>query len=160
MAARVATFVRAEKELLANVSTSCGTPLARIRVVLELASDGDPSRVQRYLSEIAQDLAELEQLVDDVLTAARLTSPRARAAPPVPVRFQEIDPRDLIEGPRPLRHPLPGSHPHVHGARRAVAPALRSGHGAARDRQPPRQRRQVLSYDEVQLTTRMDDRSL
>jgi len=72
MAGRIETLVRSEKRLLANVSHELRTPLARIRVVLELASDGDPARVRSYLGEIAQDLGELENLVDDVLATARL----------------------------------------------------------------------------------------
>src|SRR5258708_10392819 len=71
-AARMEALVRREKQLLANVSHELRTPLARIRVVLELATDGDPARIQPYLAEIARDLAELELLVDDVLTTARL----------------------------------------------------------------------------------------
>lgn len=72
MADRLVVLRRAEKELLANVSHELRTPLSRIRVVLDLASEGDPERVRGYLGEIAEDLGELERLVGDVLTAARL----------------------------------------------------------------------------------------
>ena len=72
MAARIQALVRSEKRLLASVSHELRTPLARIRVILELATDGDPHDVRSYLGEIAQDLAELESLVEDVLTSAKL----------------------------------------------------------------------------------------
>jgi two-component system, OmpR family, sensor kinase len=72
MAGRLERLVRAERELLANVSHELRTPLARIRVALELAAEGDQERARRYLSEIGTDLNELERMVADVLTAARL----------------------------------------------------------------------------------------
>jgi signal transduction histidine kinase len=73
MAERLERLVRAERELLANVSHELRTPLARIRVALELAAEGDHERAQRYLSEIGDDLAELDGLIEEILTAARLT---------------------------------------------------------------------------------------
>lgn len=73
MAERLERLVRAERELLANVSHELRTPLARIRVALELAAEGDHERARRYLSEIGDDLAELDGLVEEILTAARLT---------------------------------------------------------------------------------------
>jgi signal transduction histidine kinase len=101
MAARIAAFVRAEKELLANVSHELRTPLSRIRVVLELASDGDPARAQRYLGEIGQDLAELDRLVEDVLTTAKLDVAGGRAGGArVPMRLEEVAVEDLVERAR------------------------------------------------------------
>ena len=96
MASRIESYVRAEKELLANVSHELRTPLARIRVVLELASDGDASRVRAYL---AQDLAELERLVQDVITTARLDLGIADSSR-VPLRWETIDPMRLVETSR------------------------------------------------------------
>jgi signal transduction histidine kinase len=73
MAERLERLVRAERELLANVSHELRTPLSRIRVALELAAEGDHEKARRYLSEIGDDLAELDGLVEEILTAARLT---------------------------------------------------------------------------------------
>ncbi len=72
MAERLEALVRNEKELLANVSHEVRTPLARMRVALELAAEGDAERARRYLREIGADLDELDRLVDDVLSTARL----------------------------------------------------------------------------------------
>jgi signal transduction histidine kinase len=72
MAERLQRLVRAERELLANVSHELRTPLSRIRVALELAAEGDHEKAQRYLSEIGADLAEIDGLVEEILTAARL----------------------------------------------------------------------------------------
>jgi signal transduction histidine kinase len=101
MAGRIAGFVGAEKELLANVSHELRTPLSRIRVVLELASDGDPARAQRYLGEIGQDLEELDRLVEDVLTAAKLDLQGSRAGGArVPMRLDRVSFGDLVERAR------------------------------------------------------------
>jgi signal transduction histidine kinase len=72
MAGRIQALLRNERELLANVSHELRTPLARIRMALELAAEGDLERARRYLGEIGTDLGELEQLLEDVLAAARL----------------------------------------------------------------------------------------
>jgi signal transduction histidine kinase len=70
MAERVERTVRGERELLANVSHELRSPLTRIRLALELVP-GDTAAAGR-LEDVRRDLAELEQLIDDVLTAARL----------------------------------------------------------------------------------------
>jgi len=72
MAERLQRLVDTEKELLANVSHELRTPIARIRVALELAVDDEPETARTRLTEIAQDLNELEQLVEQVLMASRL----------------------------------------------------------------------------------------
>jgi signal transduction histidine kinase len=71
MAERIQKLLLAEKELLANVAHELRTPLARIRVALEIAAEGDAETARVSLAEIAVDLAELEALINDVLTAAR-----------------------------------------------------------------------------------------
>jgi len=74
MAARIGRNIRAERELLANVSHELRTPLARLRVALELCEEAPESlqEVTTYLAGMRGDVAELEQLVEDVLTATRL----------------------------------------------------------------------------------------
>lgn len=79
MAVRIERLVRSQKEFLANVSHELRTPLARVRVALEIASEGDEAKARACLREIAADLEELEHLVADVLTAARLDLARGRA---------------------------------------------------------------------------------
>jgi signal transduction histidine kinase len=73
MAARLESTVKAEKELWANISHELRTPLSRIRVALELsAEEQEVDAVRRHLAGIDSDMAELERLLDDVLTSARL----------------------------------------------------------------------------------------
>ena len=97
MAARLERLVRAEKEFLANVSHELRTPLARVRVALEIAGEGDDAKARACLKEIAADLTELERLVGDVLTAARLDLASGRAgSPATPLRRETIAVEDLI----------------------------------------------------------------
>jgi signal transduction histidine kinase len=73
MAMRLERIVESEKELLANVSHELRTPLARIRVALEIAEDEeDLEACQAQLHGIGGDLAELEELIEQVMMTARL----------------------------------------------------------------------------------------
>jgi signal transduction histidine kinase len=72
MAARVEGLLRSHTELMANVAHELRTPLARIRVALDLAEDGDADVARSSLAEITEDLSELERLVEDVLASARM----------------------------------------------------------------------------------------
>jgi signal transduction histidine kinase len=71
MADRIERLLVTEKELLANVAHELRTPLTRIGVALDLASEGDSEAARASLAEIAIDIAELETIVDDILTAMR-----------------------------------------------------------------------------------------
>ena len=99
MASRIGKLLQTERELLANVSHELRTPLARIRVALDLANEADPRDVVASIGEIAQDLAELERIVDDVLASARLaldaSSPSSR--PAMLVRTERLDTHALLE---------------------------------------------------------------
>ncbi len=72
MAGRIEGLLLTQKELLANVSHELRTPLARIRVALDIASEGDAVAARGSLEEIAVDLGELETMVDDILTSTRM----------------------------------------------------------------------------------------
>jgi two-component system, OmpR family, sensor kinase len=68
-AQRVETLVQSHKSLLANASHELRSPLARIRMALELL-DGPPTPVQRQ--ELLRNIGELDQLIDEILLASRL----------------------------------------------------------------------------------------
>lgn len=98
MAARVERLVRAEKELLANVSHELRTPLARIRVALDLAEEGDAEAARAALSEISVDLAELESLLNDVFTAARIETENNKVSPTtLALHLEDVQPSTIVD---------------------------------------------------------------
>jgi signal transduction histidine kinase len=98
MAAQIQQLRLAERELLGDVSHELRTPLARMRVVLDLASDAEVERVQRYVREIATDLSELEQLIDDIISSSRLDpdAPHWAEARPT-LRRQPVAAHELVD---------------------------------------------------------------
>lgn len=68
-AERVETLVNSHKSLLANASHELRSPLARIRMGLELM---DPEPSPRTRDEITRNIGELDQLIDEILLASRL----------------------------------------------------------------------------------------
>ncbi|HYP85226.1 ATP-binding protein [Variovorax sp.] len=73
-ATRIETLVRSHKSLLANASHELRSPLTRIRMALELMGE-HPSAQTR--AEISRNIAELDQLIDEILLASRLDSHEA-----------------------------------------------------------------------------------
>ncbi|MDO8905074.1 MAG: HAMP domain-containing sensor histidine kinase [Hydrogenophaga sp.] len=69
-AERVETLLQSHKTLLANASHELRSPLARIRMGLELLGRDSASAAQR--SEIVRSIDELDQLIDEILLASRL----------------------------------------------------------------------------------------
>lgn len=68
-AVRIEQLVNVHKTLLANASHELRSPLARIRLGVELMAT-DPSSTRR--TELARDIGELDQLIDEILLASRL----------------------------------------------------------------------------------------
>ena len=71
---RQAALLRSQKSLLANASHELRSPLARIRMALELVA-GQGSSAAR--DEISRNIVELDQLVDEILLASRLDAREA-----------------------------------------------------------------------------------
>jgi signal transduction histidine kinase len=82
-AQRVETLMNSHKSLLANASHELRSPLARIRMSLELMNleATSPQRI-----EIARSIFELDQLIDEILLASRLDAKQADAEP-----FESLD---------------------------------------------------------------------
>ena len=68
-AERVETLLKSHKSLLANASHELRSPLARIRMGLELM---EPQTSPAFQDEIRRNIAELDQLIDEILLASRL----------------------------------------------------------------------------------------
>ena len=77
-AERVQTLVLSHKALLANASHELRSPLARIRMGLEVIGREGASGAQRQ--EMARSIDELDQLIDEILLASRLDARDANDA--------------------------------------------------------------------------------
>ena len=82
-AERIETLMESHKSLLANASHELRSPLARIRMSLEL-TPLERSSPQRM--EISRSITELDQLIDEILLASRLDAKQADAEP-----FESLD---------------------------------------------------------------------
>jgi signal transduction histidine kinase len=77
-AAQIEVLVASHKTLLANASHELRSPLARIRMGLELMGEsGVGSPAAAIKAELTRNVNELDQLVDEILLASRLDSQQA-----------------------------------------------------------------------------------
>ena len=78
-AERIETLVQSHKTLLANASHELRSPLARIRMGLELMEHQSTTSAAptHFKAEILRNLAELDQLIDEILLASRLDAQEA-----------------------------------------------------------------------------------
>jgi signal transduction histidine kinase len=89
MADRIEQLVRGQKELLANVSHELRSPLARIRVALALLPRDEATDAR--LRDVERDLEDLDRLIEDVLTGARLEATGLGS------RLSAVDVRALLQ---------------------------------------------------------------
>jgi two-component system, OmpR family, sensor kinase len=83
-ASRVQALLLSHKALLANASHELRSPLTRIRMGLELLGEPDPGARE----EIARNIRELDQLIDEILLASRLDAG--------PIDLDTFEPVDLV----------------------------------------------------------------
>jgi signal transduction histidine kinase len=82
-AERIEALMASQKSLLANASHELRSPLARIRMAAELQNgDADPESRR----ELARNIAELDQLIDEILLASRLDAAKTAAE-----HFENVD---------------------------------------------------------------------
>jgi signal transduction histidine kinase len=76
---RIQNLMTSQKSLLANASHELRSPLARIRMAMELMdSPGLDNAVrQRTRTEVLRNMTELDQLIDEILLASRLDAKEA-----------------------------------------------------------------------------------
>jgi signal transduction histidine kinase len=134
-AGRIEQLVRAHQSLLANASHELRTPLTRIRLAVEmLKSEADP----KCKAGLEKDIAELDELVDEILLASRLNAieqPHSR---------EDIDLLALAaeECSRYDHVQLEGAPIEVHGDARLLRRLMRNLlENAKRHGAPPRRRR-------------------
>jgi len=98
MAERIQALLSAERELLANVSHELRTPLARIRVALDLAGEASAESTKARIVEIDADLVEIEALIEDIMTTARLDAAQGQVpGSALVIRCQRMEPYQICE---------------------------------------------------------------
>jgi signal transduction histidine kinase len=81
-ASRIEELIKSHKMLLANCSHELRTPLTRINMALALVGDSvEPTR----RVQLKKDIAELDQLIEEILLASRLDAVKA------PERVEEVE---------------------------------------------------------------------
>jgi signal transduction histidine kinase len=83
-AERVQALLLSHKALLANASHELRSPLTRIRMGLEFLGNASPAA----RDEIARNIRELDQLIDEILLASRLDAS--------PIDIGTVEPVDLV----------------------------------------------------------------
>ena len=84
-AARVEALVRSHQSLLANASHELRSPLARMKMAVEMMSGAAPDQQAKLKREIDTNIAELDALVEEVLLASRLDAVKNTDV------FEEVD---------------------------------------------------------------------
>jgi len=78
MAAQVQSLLRAQQDMIRAVSHELRTPVARIRFAVQMVEDmTDDPAIRRQLEGVDGDITELDELIDEILTYARLGSETA-----------------------------------------------------------------------------------
>ncbi len=81
---RIAALVDSQRRMLASASHELRSPLARLRLSVELLHEAqDPAQRRDHRDEAVRDVEELDQLVEDLLLAGRLEVRSEVAAQPV-----------------------------------------------------------------------------
>lgn len=94
-AASIEALVQTHRSLLANASHELRSPLARVRLAIEMMGDErlPASSRARLKDELERDIAELDALIDEILLASRL---EAQAAAQQPSAREPVDLTALV----------------------------------------------------------------
>lgn len=114
MAAQVQSLLRAQQEMIRAVSHELRTPVARIRFAVQMVDDmTEQDSVRRQLQGIDGDIEELDQLIDEILTYAKMSGDQISG---VNLDAESVDCRTLAKRVVEALSPL---HPRI---RLEVAP--------------------------------------
>lgn len=92
MAEHIQRLVAVQREMIHAVSHELRTPVARIRFGVQMIEDcTSETALQKQLTGIDSDIQELDELIDEILTYARLEQ-----GGPI-LTFQDVDIRGIVE---------------------------------------------------------------
>ncbi len=117
-------LLASQKSLLANASHELRSPLARIRMGLELMGDGSGEAVAQRRPAIERNLQELDMLIDEILLASRLDSKEADIGTFEPVDLVGLAAEECARVQALLQDPPP--HLSVPGVSKLLRRALRN----------------------------------
>ncbi|WFF42209.1 HAMP domain-containing protein [Salinicola endophyticus] len=108
MAAQVQSLLRSQQEMIRAVSHELRTPVARIRFAVQMLEDlyGE-GHARKQLEGIDEDISELDRLIDEILTYAKLDSENAQG---VTLKTESLECRALAWRVLEILSPL---HPHL-----------------------------------------------
>ncbi|MFD2191107.1 ATP-binding protein [Pistricoccus aurantiacus] len=93
MAAQVQALLQSQQDMIRGVSHELRTPVARIRFAVQMVEDMiDSPPVRRQLKGIDGDIEELDTLIDEILTYARLGGGQVQG---MDLKSEEVDCRAL-----------------------------------------------------------------
>ena len=122
-AAQIEQLVVAHKSLLANASHELRSPLARIRMGLELLGQNASPTMKE---EISRSVNELDQLVGEILLASRLDSQQADVGPLENVDFTGLACEECVHFDVPLDLGEQPQSLHVQGIAKLLRRMLRN----------------------------------
>ncbi len=91
MAGELRKQIKSERSLLSGVSHELRSPIARIRLALTLARNAGDSEREEMLDRIEQDTIQLDSMLEQILTVARLESGQIKP------KFEPLVLNDLID---------------------------------------------------------------
>jgi len=122
-AERIQALVQSHKSLLANASHELRSPLTRIRMGLELMGDQAPAS---FKAEIARNIGELDQLIDEILLASRLDARASDIGTFEPVDLMGLAAEECSRAGADLVLPEGSGAITVHGVAKLLRRALRN----------------------------------
>jgi two-component system sensor histidine kinase CpxA len=91
MAEELRKLIQSERNLLSGVSHELRSPIARMRLALTLARGADVRERQEMLDRIEQDAIQLDSMLEQILTVARLEGGQQKP------RFENVSLNEIIE---------------------------------------------------------------
>ncbi len=91
MAGELRNLIQSERNLLSGVSHELRSPIARIRLALTLARNADEDERKEMLDRIEQDSIQLDSMLEQILTVARLESGQQKP------KFEKLSLNDVLD---------------------------------------------------------------
>jgi signal transduction histidine kinase len=119
-------LLASQKSLLANASHELRSPLTRIRMGLEFMVKPADVAGSRAKDEIARNIAELDQLIDEILLASRLDAKEADLGSIEPVDLLGLAAEECARAEATLEIEVPGGEFVVPGVSKLLRRAVRN----------------------------------